>query len=62
MADKPHDMAIHNIGSDEVILNNTKCPDCGNDQFEMRNYSLMWHDGDIHCARCGKFIRSFDAG
>lgn len=41
---------------------NTVCPDCGSTEFEMRNYSMMWHEGDIHCARCGKFIRKFDAG
>ncbi len=40
----------------------TTCPDCGSAEFEMRNYSLLWHEGDIHCARCGKFIRTFDAG
>jgi Zn ribbon nucleic-acid-binding protein len=39
-----------------------KCPECGATDFEMRNYEMMWHEGDIHCARCGKFIRRFDAG
>jgi len=49
---------------DEGVLSvaNTKCPKCGSTEFEMRNYSMMWHDGDIHCARCGEFIRVFDAG
>jgi hypothetical protein len=61
MSEREHDMAIHNIGSDEVILRNTKC-ECGSTEFVIRNYSMMWHDGDIHCAQCGKFIRSFDAG
>lgn len=38
------------------------CPVCGSHEFEMRNYSMIWHDGDIHCALCGEFIRVFDAG
>jgi hypothetical protein len=45
-----------------VAVANTQCPECGSREFEMRNYSMMWHDGDIHCAKCGKFIRRFDAG
>lgn len=39
-----------------------QCPICGSTDFELRNYDMMWHDGDIHCARCGEFIRKFDAG
>lgn len=39
-----------------------KCAGCGSTDFEMRNYELAWHEGDIHCARCGKFLRRFDAG
>lgn len=41
------------------------CPKCGDDNpdhREMRNYSMMWHEGDIHCTNCGAFIRYFDAG
>jgi uncharacterized Zn finger protein (UPF0148 family) len=45
-----------------LTLANTKCPDCGSTEFEMRNYEMMWHEGDIHCAQCGKYIRRFDAG
>jgi len=41
---------------------NDVCPKCGGKEFEMRNYSEIWHDGDIHCAGCGQFIRIFDAG
>jgi len=57
-----HDMAMHNIESDRVVLKDTKCPECGSAAFEMRDYELMWHEGNIHCAECGKFIRRFDAG
>lgn len=50
------------IPNSVLTVNNTQCPDCGAIEFEMKNYSEIWHDGDIHCARCGKFIRRFDAG
>ena len=57
-----YDRAIHVVGSDTVVMTTDfKCPDCGSTEFEMRNYSVMWHKGDIHCASCGKFIRLFDA-
>jgi transcription initiation factor TFIIIB Brf1 subunit/transcription initiation factor TFIIB len=45
-----------------LTVANTKCPECGSTEFEMRNYEMMWHEGDIHCAQCGRFIRRFDAG
>jgi hypothetical protein len=40
------------------------CPNCGAcpEHQEVRNHSLMWHDGDIHCTQCEAFVRSFDAG
>lgn len=40
------------------------CPKCGAcpEYQEVRNHSLMWHDGDIHCTKCETFVRSFDAG
>lgn len=47
---------------DSVFTLKAVCPQCGGTEFELRNYSMMWHDGDIHCAKCGKFIRSYDAG
>jgi hypothetical protein len=28
----------------------------------MRNYSMMWHEADIHCGSCGAFVRYWDAG
>ena len=43
-------------------VNNTTCPKCGSTEFELKNYSMMWHEGDIHCAKCGQFIRYYDAG
>ncbi|TSC89292.1 MAG: hypothetical protein G01um10143_673 [Parcubacteria group bacterium Gr01-1014_3] len=38
------------------------CPDCGSDQYDVRNHSIMWGDGEIHCAKCGTYIRDFDSG
>jgi len=58
MSDAENNPILH--GS--VTVANTACPDCGSTEFEMRNYEQLWHEGDIHCARCGKFIRRFDAG
>lgn len=50
----------------EIQHSSLACPgrvcECGSTEFEMRNYSMLWHEGDIHCAICGKFIRTFDAG
>lgn len=47
---------------DSILTLKHVCPQCGSTEFEMRNYSQIWHDGDIHCKKCGKFIRTFDAG
>lgn len=40
------------------------CPKCGSSprRHEIRNYSMMWHDGDIHCIDCGTYVRGYDAG
>lgn len=39
------------------------CPKCGlTDQLEVRNYSLLWQDGGVFCARCDVFVRFYDAG
>lgn len=40
------------------------CPNCGAcPEFqEVRDHSLMWHDGKIHCIKCDAFVRDFDAG
>jgi hypothetical protein len=40
------------------------CPKCGADpsKHEVRNYSMMWHEGDVYCLMCNTFVRSFDAG
>lgn len=43
-------------------MSNTKCPKCGSIEFELKNYDMAFHDGDIHCANCGQYIRRFDAG
>ena len=40
------------------------CPKCGSESkdHEVRNHDLMWHDGDVHCLKCGTYVRTFDAG
>ncbi len=34
------------------------CPNCNAppSKHELRNHSLMWHDGDIHCTICEAFV------
>lgn len=39
---------------------NECCKDLNN--HVVYNHSPIWHDGDIHCRVCGKFIRYYDAG
>lgn len=36
--------------------------ECKHEQTEVRNYNMAWHDGDVHCKDCDKFIRYWDAG
>lgn len=40
------------------------CPRCGSSSAsrELREYSMIWHDGKIHCSHCGAFVRNWDAG
>lgn len=40
------------------------CPECNScpSYHEVRNHSLQWHDGKIHCIKCNAYIRDFDAG
>ena len=43
-------------------INRNRCKKCGSTETVMKNYSMMWHEGDIYCAKCGEYIRMFDAG
>lgn len=45
-------------------LQDKHCPKCdAAPQFqEVRNYSMMWHDGDVHCTLCNTYVRGWDAG
>jgi hypothetical protein len=40
------------------------CPECGAppEEFELRDYDMIWHDGRVHCRKCDAFIRNWDAG
>jgi len=38
------------------------CKVCGGDNLELRNYDMMWHDGDIYCKDCNIRVRGYDAG
>ncbi|MFB3779679.1 MAG: hypothetical protein ACE141_18820 [Bryobacteraceae bacterium] len=45
-----------------VLCTRDTCPKCGSTEMELRNYSMLWHDGDVHCAVCGAYVRGWDAG
>lgn len=42
--------------------NHIHCPECGSTKHEVRNHDVMWGDGDVHCVRCGSYIRMWDSG
>lgn len=44
--------------------NSPNCPACAAppSEHEVRNYNPTWHDGDVHCTRCGAYVRTYDAG
>ncbi len=42
----------------------TKCPDCGNQEyFHVENHSLGGDPlfSDLHCSRCGAFVRTWNS-
>jgi hypothetical protein len=47
-----------------ILGRDTPCPKCGSPpkEHEVRDHSLMWHDGKVYCRRCGAFVRLYDAG
>lgn len=47
-----------------VYSNHIHCPKCGSapSEHEVKNYDMMWHEGDVHCKRCDTFVRYWDAG
>ncbi len=69
-ADNPADemplTPVPNIGGEcfTMLGRDTKCPKCGSppSEHEVRNHSLMWHDGDVYCTKCGAYVRMYDAG
>ena len=40
------------------------CPECGASpsEHEVKNYNEMFRDGDVHCKKCGAYVRAYDAG
>lgn len=46
------------------------CPECGStEHLEVRNYSVMWHDGDVVCTNVAAhksgetvYVRNYDTG
>jgi hypothetical protein len=51
------------VMENSTFSSKSTCQKCGAvGKTELRNYSMMWHEGDIHCTVCGAFIRVYDAG
>lgn len=47
---------------EQVTVDVKKQKTCKHKNTVVINYSPIWHDGDVVCEDCGKYIRSFDAG
>ena len=46
-----------------VINTYKKCPKCkSTDHLQVRDYSAMWHDGEVWCEYCNIYVREYDAG
>lgn len=48
----------------EVIGRHEHCPECDSAprEHELRNYDLIWGDGEIWCLKCEIKVRNFDRG
>jgi hypothetical protein len=64
-----HDHYLYDAGSTDGIGHilhgaSKSCPLCGAgpEHQQVRNHSLIWHDGDVYCTRCGAYVRRYDAG
>lgn len=47
---------------EQVTVDVKKQKTCEHKNTIVINYSPIWHDGDVVCEDCGKYIRSYDAG
>jgi len=47
-----------------IMGRHVHCPKCNSlpKDHEVRNHSLMWGDGDVHCTLCGTYVRDWDSG
>lgn len=50
------------VDSAKTIFGTEECPKCGPTQAELRNHSIMWGDGEVHCVKCGTLIRYWNSG
>lgn len=37
------------------------CADCGSTKLTLKNYEMMWGDGDLYCEN-GHLVRRYDSG
>lgn len=57
---------LGDMGAASLLLpskNSANCPGCSAESnfHEVRNYSAIWHDGDVYCMNCGSYVRRYDA-
>lgn len=55
-------MESSNMDDNGVTIDLKKQKTCKHKNQVVINHDMMWHDGDVVCADCGKYIRSYDAG
>ncbi len=54
---------MNNKNDCKVLLDRTdKCACKESSGVEIVNHDLMWHDADVVCIDCHKFVRYYDAG
>jgi hypothetical protein len=59
---KPPFVVSASPGMNHLINTADRCPQCSGTNFTVRDYSLLWHDGEVWCLDCNVFVRSYDAG
>jgi hypothetical protein len=43
-------------------MSDNKEEECKHEETVVINYDPMWHDGQVVCKKCKKYIREFDGG
>jgi len=64
MEEKVYEFCNNFLIPDRHTTHCTCCKKCGAppSEHELRDYSMLWHDGDVYCRKCGSYVRMWDAG